>query len=283
VPKSDLMKTATLNAVCILLAVICLAEDTSVKKDIDFFRGVVRSAAEGFIGDKEGVFTNVVKHAQKCNLTQEESIAEMSALAREYRRISEKSLQGKTPEEEARDHDARRCLRILQLFSCFGDRSTLPIFEEMSAASNTWIRLNGYIGYIKVAGVGSGPFIRKYFRTAPGPMIEYTVIEEFGRQLKKTKNTSPSKDLSESYIFLLKEVQEGKCRGDILDKVLCENLPEYSTSIQREIAAETMLKSENECLRGMGNSIKTEIEKTPREKRKDFKAKGELLDPDRDK
>ncbi len=279
-PKSDLMKIATLNAMCILLAVICLADET-VKKDVAFFRGAVSSAAQGFNGDKEGTFEGVRNHAKNCNLTQEEAIAEMSALAREYRRNSEKTLQVRTLEEEARDYDARRCLMILQLISCFGDRSTLPLFEEMSAASNTWIRLNGYIGYIKVAGVDSGPFIRKYFRTAPGPMIEYTAIEEFGRQLKKAKNTSASKDLSESYIFLLKEVQEGKCRGDILDKVLCENLPAYSTSVQREKAAETLLKSENECLRGMGNSIKTEIEKTPKEKRKDFKAKGELLDPER--
>jgi len=74
---------------------------------------------------------------------------------------------------------------------------------------------------------------------------------------------------------------KGKYRGDILDKVLCENLPGYSTSNQREMAAETMLKSENDFVRGMGNSIKTEIEKTPKEKRKDFKAKGELLDPER--
>lgn len=46
---------------------------------------------------------------------------------------------------------------------------------------------------------------------------------------------------------------------------------------------ENRLKSENEYLRGMGNSIKVEIEKTPKERRKDFKAKGELLDPDRGK
>ena len=111
--------------------------------------------------------------------------------------------------------------------------------------------------------------------------MEYTIIEEFGRQLKKTKTTSPLKDISGAYIFLLTEVQEGKYRGDILDKVLCENLPDYATSVQRQTAAETMMKTENEFLRGMGNNINAEIEKTPKDKRKDFRVKGELLDPER--
>jgi hypothetical protein len=277
------MKMFIFGSYVLMILASCFASEPPARKDVSFFRDIVKSAAQGFIGDKEGVFTNVLRHAQSCNLSQEEAIAEMSALAREYRRISEKSFQGKTAEEEARDYDARRCLRVLQLISCFADRNTLPLFEEMSAASNTWIRLNGYVGYIKVAGVDSFPFIRSSFEKHPALLMEYTVIEEFGRQLKKAKNTSPNKDLSEAYIFLLREVQEGKCRGDILDKVLCENLPEYATSIQREAAAETMMKSSNDYLRNMGNNIKNEIEKTPKEKRKDFKARGELLDPDRGK
>jgi hypothetical protein len=53
--------------------------------------------------------------------------------------------------------------------------------------------------------------------------------------------------------------------------------------VQREVFADQLLKSGNEYQKGLARNMKDEMEKTPKEKRKDFRAKGELLDPDRDK
>jgi len=271
--------------VCILLAVICLADEPDKKKDIASFRKTVEFYASGphFVATEpdESITEALKKRAEKSNLTQAEAIAEMSSMAREYRKLSEDTSEKVT--ERMRLIGRVRLSAVLGFLGRFEDRSALPLFEEMTGASNGSTRVYAVRAYIKVAGVDSILFIQKSFQKYPGLLMEYTVIEEFGRQLKKAKKASPNKDLSEPYIFLLTEVQEGKCRGDILDKVLCENLPAYSTSAQREKAAETMLKSSNDYLRGMGNSIKAEIEKTPKEKRKDFKAKGELLDPERGK
>ena len=276
------MKKRMTSVICIIAAVTCLGEG---KKDTESFRKTVEFFASGphylATEHEDYVPQALKKQAGKYNLTREEAVAEMCSMAREYRRLSEDTSEKVT--ERMRQLGRMRLSAVLGFLGRLGDRSALPLFEEMTGAANGNTRLFAVEAYIKVAGVDSFPFIRSSFEKHPALLMEYTVIEEFGRQLKKAKNTSPNKDLSEAYIFLLREVREGKCRGDILDKVLCENLPEYATSIQREAAAETMMKSSNDYLRNMGNNIKNEIEKTPKEKRKDFKARGELLDPDRGK
>jgi len=279
------MKSGNVLALCVLLVTTGLAEKPEKDKNVASFREAVEFFTSGphylATEHEDYVPQTLKKRAAKCNLTQEEAITEMSAIAREYRRLSEDSSDKVT--DRMRKNGRMRLSAVIGFLAGFSDRSVLPLFEEMLVASNESTRVYAVIAYIKVAGPDSAPFIQKAFEKHPNLLMEYTVIEEFGRQLKKAKSNSPDKDLSASHIFLLQQVQEGKCRGDILDKVLCENLPDYSTSIQREMAAETMMNSENEYLRGMGNNIKTEIQKTPKEKRKDFRVKGEILDPARGK
>ena len=74
-----------------------------------------------------------------------------------------------------------------------------------------------------------------------------------------------------------------KGNGEIasrLDKMLSDFLADYNESLQRFQVMERLTKHENAYYRNLFKAKLLEIEKTPKEKRKDFKAKGELLDPD---
>ena len=264
-----------------------LAAVADVKKNVPGFRDLLVAYSKEFYGESPSNLVSILqKQAKNTNFTQEEAIAEMSALAREYRRLSEETSLAKTQEEEARDYNARCCLRVLQLISCFGDRCTLPLFDEMSAASNTWIRLNGYVGYIKVSGVDSVPFLNKILMDGLYTERDHCQIyDNFHRELMKIDNDKSSEKFRKGLTFLLVSAQRDTMgnAANQLDKILCKLLPDYSISVQREQVATKFAKDGNEFYKNHFGKIRDEIEKTPTEKRKDFKAKGELLDPDRSK
>jgi len=75
-------------------------------------------------------------------------------------------------------------------------------------------------------------------------------------------------------------VEEGGATAE-LDKVLTAYLPGYSASVQRQNLAERMSDFEGVGTRGYFVNAKQEISKVPVQERKDFRAKGELLDPER--
>jgi len=225
----------------------------------------------------------IIRNVAKENgLTEEEMFKETESIVQNFRRSSENFSAGST--DNQRNTDAYWCLTMIQVLSRDFGNKYLPLFEDMAISSNDMVRFNGYTAYVKVAGTDSLPFIEKITKTpCLNGLDQYRIYRVFGEQISKAKKEFPKKDLSKQFSHLVDMAIRGDIRGDIIDKVLCENLPEYATSIQREAAAETMIKSSNDYLRGMGNNIKGEIEKTPKEKRKDIKAKGELLDPDRGK
>jgi hypothetical protein len=96
------------------------------------------------------------------------------------------------------------------------------------------------------------------------------------------KKNNPKANLDDAHQFLLESVEKEKA-GDtvkMIDQVLCETLEGYSASVQREKVADRMVKAGPEYSRPHFEAVKAEIEKTPTAKRKDFTAKGELLDPE---
>ena len=82
--------------------------------------------------------------------------------------------------------------------------------------------------------------------------------------------------------FLLEKTQTEEAGvEELFDMLLIKYLPGYETSVQRLEAMERLAASANEYRRKYGQPRKEELEKIPVEKRKDFRAKGELLDPER--
>jgi len=63
------------------------------------------------------------------------------------------------------------------------------------------------------------------------------------------------------------------------DELLAAQLPGYKTSVQRAEFVERLAKSDDEYTKKYVKEAKAEIDKVPVKKRKDFRAKGELLDP----
>jgi hypothetical protein len=84
------------------------------------------------------------------------------------------------------------------------------------------------------------------------------------------------------YAFMLEKVQAEEDLAELLDAPLVNRIPGYSTSVQRaEIAERLAVSTSNEYRRKLWTLKKEEIAKTPAHERKDFRAKGELLDPGR--
>jgi polyhydroxyalkanoate synthesis regulator phasin len=277
------MKDRILISICALLVFFCLGDEKD-KRDIESFKKAVESYASGphFLATEHEDYVpqTLKKWANKCNLTQEDAVAEMCTMAREYRRLSEDTSEKVT--ERMRQIGRARLSAVLGFLGRFEDRSALPLFEEMTGASNGSTRVYAVRAYIKVAGADSVPFLKKMLNTVlSAPHERKDVFRKFGEELKKAK--AGGKDLSEQYRFLLEAVTSGREQHCMVDEILCEMLPNYRTSVQREVFADQLLKSGNEYQKGLARNMKDEMEKTPKEKRKDFKAKGELLDSERKK
>jgi hypothetical protein len=278
------MNKRILNAVCILLSVICLADETEKKKDVASFREAVEWFGKGpHAITSDEAFSAIKKRAENCNLTQAEAIAEMTALAREYRKLSEDFSEGVT--DRRRVNEEMRTRRVLSLIAGFSDLSTLPFFEEMAGATNTSIRLHGSWCYIRVAGVDSLSFIKELLDDDRlNSMDHWKIYETFGKQVEIAAKKG-NINIEPCQRFLLEETKKEHTGdgGKQLDIILCKLLPDYTNSIQRIEAVQWFVQNGSSYHKNYFGNIETEIEKTPKEKRKDFKAKGELLDPERGK
>lgn len=280
------MKTESLLSLCLLLAV-SFAEGVGTVKDIESFRKAVEFYASGphFLATEHEDYVpqTLKKQASKCGVTQEEAIAEMCRMAREYKKLSEDFSEGVT--DRRRVNEEMRTRRVLSMIAGFSDHSTLKFFEEMAGATNTSIRLHGSWCYIRVAGVDAVPFIKKLLDDDRlNSMDHWKIYETFGKQIEIATQKGNT-NIAPCQRFLLEETKN-EHTGDgakQLDLILSKLLPDYSNSVQRIEAAEWFVQNGSAYHKNYFGNIKAEIEKTPKEKRKDFKAKGELLDPDKDK
>jgi len=91
-----------------------------------------------------------------------------------------------------------------------------------------------------------------------------------------------------AYTLMLEKVQAEGERSivRVLDEVLRRDVPGYATSVRRMEVAERLSASDKIGLFGerIGDHwkpVKDEVAKTPNDKRRDFRAKGDLLDPER--
>jgi len=236
-------------------------------------------------------------------MTEQEMRLEVETLARKHRGLADA-----TPSTDNSvlviSPDVEQCRNALWALNKIGDKQSLPLLEEISQAEHWLIRADAISAYIKIAGpVDALPFIDRIdTRTASSrnkrydQIYAYRALEDLVCEEKVPPEFAsyatprpPLPVLSRAeqekvHSFMLEKTQanmRNNMASGILDRILSEQLPGYTTSVQRLAMAERLTRSGSEDIRKYGQSIKTEIEKTPVNERKDFRAKGELLDPEK--
>jgi len=209
------------------------------------------------------------------------AVLTLEAMARQYRRQAEETppvIDGLG--RNFHERDISRCWRILQVLREIGARHSLLLFEEMTGSTERNIREDGIRGYISVAELADLlPFIDRLMKNPRCTVYERTPAY---LNLRQRMEASPQpEDMEKICAFILEKtfIEEGGVTAE-LDKILCSYLLGYSTSVQRQNLAERM-SDFGIGTRAYFDNAKQEIEKTPVNERKDFRAKGELLDPER--
>ena len=205
----------------------------------------------------------------------------------EAKNVAEEGLamlsSGNITNRDEKSELTRYCRKLLTFMSHTKDPSALPYLELKSTSADRDIRETASRGVVNVLGIEAISFLRKIERDGTHtPREFYSLYETFGRRVRMEKKNNPKARLDDAHQFLLESVEKEKA-GDtvkMIDQVLCETLEGYPASVQREKVADRMVKAGPEYSRPHFEAVKAEIEKTPTAKRKDFTAKGELLDPE---
>lgn len=95
--------------------------------------------------------------------------------------------------------------------------------------------------------------------------------------------TKKEKEKFSTYLLEQVEVENDDETICKMDAMLSLYLPDYKSSIQRLRLYQRVQTSGSDFSKQYFAKIKSEIEETPKDKRKDFRANGELLDPERTK
>ena len=269
----------------VVLALTCRAQDGQGEKAVeDTFQDRMDLIAN-FSNFTPSMATvkALMSFAEKEGMTEKDAARVLTAEARRYRQLAEKAPPEFRNGYSIGKRDTERCVSILQTLALFRDRDTLPLFEEMMTSTEENIRHNGVYGYVKVAEVmESFALIEKLIknpRIARG--VPAPVHQDFVKRI--AESPPPLEDMQKVCAFLLEKSQESIDLAQIMDGTLAKHLPGYATSVQRAEMAETLAASSNGGYKRFGQPIKDEISKTPVHERKDFRAKGELLDPERKK
>jgi len=257
--------------------------------------------------DVDDLAKQLRQSVQKGEMTKRDAVLEMEALVRKYKNIFDTTPRDDGGVRSAVANDAHnRCSSALKALHGFDDKHSLPLFEEMAESEDFPLRFYGMAGYVRVAGaVDAIPFIERLvnnprmegdYDPAYGALIAIAFNErDFFRKLYSPVLPTPlpqPSDLTPAekrkvHTFMLEKMQtEREVIVRRLDEALAKHLPDYAASVQRKEVAERFAKSDTLDFSGNRVSdhwktIKDEIEKTPAEKRKDFRARGELLDPER--
>jgi len=178
----------------------------------------------------------------------------------------------------------RYCGILIGFMGYTKDPSALPYLELKSTSVNDDIRRTAANMIVNILGSNAIDFLRDFKKNKLYRGDLYSLYESFGYKIRMEKASNPKAKVDDAYAFLLELIEEEEgSTVKMLDRVLCETLEGYPASVQREKVADRMVKAGPEYSRPHFEAIKAEIEKTPTAKRKDFTAKGELLDPERTK
>jgi len=229
---------------------------------------------------------------RKGEMTEQDLRLEIEGLARKHRALADAVFNREDPAASWPDYE--RCRSALWVLSKMGDRQSLPLFEEISLSAHMFIRVYAIMGYVETAGaVGTLPFIDRMTEdkryTKSDRMIAYRMLQSLvyagqpqpeeggGIDTRRPPPVLSPAERKKVHSFMLGKVQteEDVSAVVLLDKILTNQLADYKTSVQRLAMAERFPEG------NYWKAAKEEIEKIPANERKDFRTKGELLDPER--
>jgi len=194
------------------------------------------------------------------------------------RRVNE----GGDPKKLAKE--IMKCNCAFSVLAKMEDHSVLDFLEQKSTHSNELIRVDSSVAYVRIAGIDAISFIERKRSDVRFSELDLCKLFDFFRiRIAKGKDNNNNCAVNKALHYLLTTL-ETENNGEIacrLDKMLSEFLADYKESLQRFQVMERLTKHENAYYRNVFEAKLLEIEKTPKEKRRDFKAKGELLGSDR--
>ncbi len=176
-----------------------------------------------------------------------------------------------------------KCARMLGLLGRSGDLSVGPFLDKMSKSTNEYIRIDASLAYINLLGLEAAPFLfRVVLDTQFKEYDRYRMYKTFTNQIKRSENIASAFKVNESYMRLLKimEKENGPMAVTELDRILCDKLDGYATSIQRERVVKRFSQSETQAVRNHFGKIWEEIEKIPADKRANLQLKNVSADGD---
>ena len=249
-------------------------EDTI--KDGQRLQSGITSVSRDFTRAKAG---QVLNYAKESNIPLETVLEEAKATARSARHAIETGTSLRDLE------DQNVCMSMLHLLAEAGDLASLPFIEEMSGMNNAGIRGHAVMMHIRLAGIDSLDFIRRTDADRLSKMNWHEVYSSFFRTIHQRKQNEPKGDKWDDLCaFLLERIQDEKNDyiAESFDRFLLTGHPDYSNSVQR-LAVAIRLSENGTQAKDYFSKAKETIEKNPANERKDFRAKGGLLDPDRKK
>jgi len=176
---------------------------------------------------------------------------------------------------------------MLAVLVATGDLSSLPFIEEMRHSPNGKIRKDAINAYLRLAGTNAVSFRALMADNMDAESELMPPLLQFLRELKIAPEMNNENAL---FLYDIAEKSSDACNAKWVDDILCEKLQGYSNSVQR-LAVAKRHSEKGITIDTLSHydsivdfiSIKEAIEKIPENQRKDFRAKGELLDPERKK
>ena len=214
----------------------------------------------------------IIQFAKTNNIPDELIVAEVMSTANQ--------LKDKIEKNEKQSNLILKFNLMLRFLVRLDNKDALPFLETATCSSNQWIKINATLSYIKIAKGSALDSIQKIMTKNN---FNGRNREKIYDELLRHVNSNEEKD--KFSIFLLEQAENENDDETIctIDSILASNLPSYTSSIQRSSLYRRVQISGSVFSKNYFAKVKQEIDRVPCVSRKDFRAKGELLDPERKK
>lgn len=263
--------------------------------------------------EAKDISQRIKESVRKGEMTKEEATRELEGKAREYRKLSEEN----PPQNRSWADDYAyvpnyvdpyydyQSVHMLRTLIELNGKTSLPLVEEMALTSTVEDLRRGTMRlYIYTVGAtDSLPFVDRLLKSPnylagtgserlnvynalrgdiEEPKERMIDVSEWIYNLRARLARPSGEKMGKICAFLLEKAQtEESIAAKVIDEMLCDYLSGYAASVQRTEAAERLSESDDERVKTYWRPVKEKIGNTPVKRRKDFRAKGELLDPKR--
>jgi len=225
----------------------------------------------------------LIESVTKGEVTKRDAIRKLEALAKKHQKLAE---QDSPPQYDphVRPPDFILCVSALNALVNLHEQRSLPFFEKMAESRHMEISRAAILNYFRVAGVmDSIAFVGRVSKNPRISELQRRFAYADLSQMVYSNPLPPGDMMKTCAAFMLRQIQAEESDGVVvlMDDALLQQLPGYGTSVQRMAVAERFALSDKDGIRNFWKSVRKKIEGIPVQERKDFCAKGGLLDPRR--